>query len=78
MRRGIKMKKIADEPEPVVRIPSIVKPIQVAVALLAVEPDIADVAVALEGNVRGIIYRNTPRMLSGLYLCGIASRQSRD
>lgn len=45
------MKKIADETEPVVRIPVIVKPIQVAVALRLIKPDIADVLLALEGNV---------------------------
>lgn len=46
------MKRFADEGEPVIVVPLIVEPVAVSLALRPVEPDIADVLLALEGNMR--------------------------
>ncbi len=60
MRRR-ETKRIAGEGEPVVVVELVVEPIQVHVALGIVPPLIRNVTVALEGNVRNVIYTTAPR-----------------
>lgn len=43
------MKKIADEPEPVVVVPIVGEPIEVALTLGVIEPQVADLLLVLEG-----------------------------
>ena len=49
------MKRVAGEREPVVVAPVVVKPIEVGLALGLVPPDIRNVTLALERNVRDVI-----------------------
>lgn len=47
---------MADEGEPVVVVPIIVEPIEVSLALRPVPPDVANMLLALEGNVPSTIF----------------------
>ena len=57
---GERMKRITDEGEPVVLVPLVVEPVEVGLALRPVPPDVRDLLLALEGNVRNTIRATVP------------------
>jgi hypothetical protein len=59
-------KKVA-EGEPFVGVVEVADPVQVRLAIRVIPPDIARVAVTLEGYVRNTFHATTLRILSGLY-----------
>lgn len=64
------MKRIAVESKPVVAVPAVVEPIEVGLALRAIEPDIRDVLIALARNMPNATRATALRSLitiSGLY-----------
>ena len=60
------MKRVAED-KPVVGIVEVLDPVEVRLALRVIPPDIAGVAVALEGYVQDAIRATASRMLSRLY-----------
>ncbi|OGF64375.1 hypothetical protein A2Z53_00615 [Candidatus Giovannonibacteria bacterium RIFCSPHIGHO2_02_42_15] len=62
------MKIIAGENKPIVIVPIALEPIEIGLALRAIEPDVDDVIIALERNVPNTIHGAAPRILLGLYI----------
>ncbi|OGF52056.1 hypothetical protein A3I27_00480 [Candidatus Giovannonibacteria bacterium RIFCSPLOWO2_02_FULL_43_11b] len=62
------MKRITNEGKPVVVVPVVLEPIEIRIALRAIEPDFSDMSVAFERNVPSTTYATVLRVLSGLYL----------